>query len=482
MNIRPCFFLLPLLALLAFSCQPGGSSTEAARRPNVIFILADDLGYGDIGVYGQHKFTTPHLDQLARDGVRFTSYYSGSTVCAPSRASLLTGLHTGHAAIRGNREVQPEGQAPLPDSAFTLAELFRQAGYVTGAFGKWGLGYPGSEGRPTAQGFDQFMGYNCQRLAHSHYPPRLWNNDDTLWIGANAAGQQRLFAPELIQQSLGHFLRSNKDTAFFAYVPVTLPHAELAAPEVYLKKYQGAFGEESPYLADEQAAIRRDGTYGSQAQPRATYAAMVYFLDQQIGDLRKLLMELGIAENTLIVFCSDNGPHAEGGHDPAFFQSSGPFRGKKRDLYEGGIRVPMIACWPGQLPAGAVSEEPAAAWDWLATFSDLMKQPLPGATDGVSLWPLLSGKQTAPERAFLYWEFHENGGSRAIRQGNWKLVQTGMNKPSPDSPELYDLQADPGETNNLASQQPDLVNDLLRLLDQAHQPHPDYDWNPAPLP
>ncbi len=433
--------------------------------PNIIYILADDLGYGDLGCYGQSKFSTPHLDRLAKDGMRFTRHYSGSTVCAPSRSVLMTGLHTGHTPIRGNQEVKPEGQSPMPANAITIAELLNEAGYITGAFGKWGLGFPGSEGEPVNQGFDQFFGYNCQRYAHRYYPEYLWENDQKFYLEGNDWSNTGTYAPDVIQEKTLNFIRANKDNSFFAYVPIVIPHAELIVPDDEIfRQHLGLFPEE-PYVGRPGADYGPDmviSMYCSQENPHATFAAMVQRIDRYVGEIVSTLEELGIAENTILMFTSDNGPHQEGGADPEFFNSSGGLRGVKRDLYEGGLRVPFIVSWPGTVEAGTVSDHPSAFWDVLPTLSDLAGFEA-RVTDGISFLPTLLNKAQASHE-FLYWEFHERGGKQAILMDNWKAVRLQVGK-DPDGPlELYNLSSDPYEEQNVADQNPDLVASFSQMM------------------
>ncbi len=458
--------------LVAVACQSDPEQKgRQAGPPNIIYILADDLGYGDLGCYGQEKFTTPHLDQLAASGIRFTRHYAGSTVCAPSRSVLMTGLHTGHTPVRGNQEVRPEGQWPLADSVKTLAEWLKETGYVTGAFGKWGLGFPGSEGDPVNQGFDLFFGYNCQRYAHRYYPEYLWENQQKVFLPGNDWTTTGTYAPDVIQEKTLEFIRAHKDTSFFAYVPVTIPHAELIVPDdEWLANYVGKFPEE-PYTGRPGADYGPDmviGMYCSQAQPHATFAAMVTRLDHYVGEIVQTLEELGIAEHTLILFTSDNGPHEEGGANPGFFNSSGGLRGVKRDLYEGGIRVPFIVSWPGTIEQGRTSDHVSAFWDVLPTLGELAGF-IPRANDGISFLPELLGKEQK-EHDFLYWEFHERGGKQAILAGRWKAVRLGVGMDPHGPLELYDLETDPGEEHNVADAHPDLVEKFSRLMEEQRVP------------
>lgn len=465
--------LLALAMTLFFSACQSGNSPEAQERlsPNIIYILADDLGYGDLACYGQEKFTTPHLDQLASEGIRFTRHYSGSTVCAPSRSVLMTGLHTGHTPVRGNQEVSPEGQWPLADTVLTLAELMKEAGYVTGAFGKWGLGFPGSEGDPVYQGFDLFFGYNCQRYAHRYYPEYLWENQEKIFLPGNDWSSTQTYAPDLIQEKTLEFIRSNKDNSFFAFVPIVIPHAELIVPDDELyREYLGKYPEEA-YVGRPGADYGDDmviGMYCSQDHPHATFAAMVRRIDNYVGEIVRVLEELGIAENTLIMFTSDNGPHEEGGADPEYFNSGGGLRGVKRDLYEGGIRVPMIASWPGTIEKGRVSNHVSAFWDVLPTLAGLAGfEPPPN--DGISFLPELLG-EVQPEHEFLYWEFHERGGKQAILSGPWKAIRLGVGEDPFGPLELYNLENDPYEENNVADDHPELKEKFARLMKEARIP------------
>ncbi len=431
-------------------------ATAAAPKPNIVYILLDDAGYGDLSCYGQELFTTPHIDRLAAEGMKFTQHYSGSTVCAPTRCSLMTGLHTGHTYVRGNREVKPEGQAAMPADIVTIPRLLKKAGYTTGAFGKWGLGAPASPSDP-AEHFDQFFGYNCQREAHSYYPDHLWHNKQHVPMDG------KTYTATLIMDEALQFVRYNKADPFFLFLPVTIPHAAMHAPEEYVKPWRKKF----PQFED------KIGKYSGPEvkNPVAAFAGMMTLMDESVGDLMALLAELNIDDNTIVLFSSDNGPHKEGGHDPEFFNSNGPLKGHKRDLYEGGIRAPLIARWPGKIEPGTTSDLISAHWDMLPTFCELAGIDIPAGLDGISMMSELTGEGSQTPHEFLYWEFYEKGGKRAVRFGNWKAVQqnlTGVNQK--DGVELYDLSADIGEENNIAASHPDQVKRALEYFAAAHTP------------
>lgn len=451
--MRTLLALLLAVTLLA-------SRADAERPPNVVFVLADDLGYGDLACFGQTRFATPRLDQLAARGMRLTQHYAGSTVCAPSRCALMTGLHTGHCHVRGNTEHEPEGQAPMPGGVTTLADLLRQAGYATGAFGKWGLGYPGSESDPLSSGFDRFYGYNCQRHAHRYYTDYLWDDDHRIEIDPTAYTHDLIFekALEFVRDSV----REKRDRPFFCFLPVTIPHAAMEAPEEAVRPFRTRFPQFEG-LIGEYAGSSFDN-------PAAAFAAMVTRLDRDTGRLVDLIDELGLTDDTLIVFTSDNGPHREGGHQGEFFDCNGPYRGYKRDLYEGGIRAPTIAYWPGRIAPGSESEFASAGWDWLPTLCELTGEETPSGLDGVSLVPTLIGVGKQTPHDHLYWEFHEKGGRQAIRRGPWKAVRYGVAKDPTSVPELYNLDRDPGETTDVAAEFPAIVSELAARIDEARTP------------
>ncbi len=453
-----------LLGLTKALC--GQPATQAIAPPNIIYILADDLGYGDLSFLGQEKFETPNIDRLRENGMFFTQHYSGSTVCAPSRSSLMTGQHTGHTYVRGNYELEPEGQLPIPEETVLIPEMLKEAGYVSGAFGKWGLGYPGSEGDPLHQGFDVFYGYNCQRLGHNYYPYHLWSNEQKVMLDANAGREKGAYAPDLIHEQTLQFIEEHQHQPFFLYVASIIPHAELAAPEAYMSKFRGQFEEPKAFKGYTGPHYRRGG-YEAQAEPRTAFAAMITLLDDQVGEIVALTEELGIAGNTLIIFTSDNGAHKAGGADPKFFNSNGPFRGYKRDLYEGGIHTPMIAYWPGTIAPGAESDHISAFWDMAPTFNELAGVAIPVDTDGISIAPTLLGKGKQATHPYLYWEFHESNGRVAVRMGKWKGVRYGVLNNSNAPIQLFNLDVDPGEQIDVAAKHPDIVKEIGDIMENA---------------
>jgi arylsulfatase A-like enzyme len=455
---------------------PDNPIPKDSSKPNIVFILADDLGYGDLGFLGQQYIETPNIDRLAREGMFFTNHYSGAPVCAPARSAFITGLHTGHTPVRGNFEVQPEGQYPMPDSLNTLAKVMKQAGYKTGAFGKWGLGFVGTTGDPNQQGFDQFFGYNCQRYAHRYYPAYLWNNQEKVKLPGNGWIQKTTYAPDLIQEKTLEFIEENKDQPFFLFMPIVMPHAELAAPDdEILKKYRSKFGEETPHIGGKGADYGPEMVipgYQSQPFPHATFAAMVGRVDRYVGEVMEKLDELGLAENSIVIFTSDNGAHQEGGADPDFFDSNGPFKGNKRDLYDGGIHVPLIVKWPGKIKPGIKSDHSSAFWDWLPTLAEIAGIEKPKDIDGISFLPALLGRSGQKQHDYLYWEFHELGGRQAVLKDGWKLVKLQVKDLSKMTVELYNLNEDPGEMKDLSKENPGKVKELEILILEAHQPNP----------
>lgn len=461
------YFTIVML-LLVSAKQSNAQST--AQRPNIVLIIADDLGYGDISVNGQQLIRTTNIDKLAEEGIVFKQFYAGATVCAPSRSSLLTGLHTGHTFIRGNVSVSPEGQQPIPAAVITITEILKQAGYRTGAFGKWGLGPVGSSGDPNKHGFDKFYGYNCQGLAHRYYPTHLWDNEKRIELEGNAGFlEQQQYAPDLIQQKAIDFISSDDGRQpFFLFLPYTLPHAELLVPDDSIFQYYKGRFKETAFKGRDYGANAAPEGYTSQQFPHATFAAMVARLDNYVGQVVAKLKEKGLDKNTLIIFSSDNGPHIEGGADPVFFNSGGGFRGTKRDLTEGGIRVPFIATWKNIIKPGSTSEHMGAFWDLFATFAELAGTTATQKTDGISILPALTAKKIQPQHDYLYWEFHEEGGKQAIRQGQWKAIRLKVDSLPKAPVELYDLSKDPGEKSNLSKKYPQKAKALALLIDKAH--------------
>lgn len=455
---------LPFLAAFA-SCT---SDQKDEQRPlNVIYIMADDLGIGDIQPWGQRVIQTPNLDRMRQRGMRFTQCYAGTAVSAPSRCSLMTGLHTGHAFVRGNKGVDPEGQVAMPEGTFTMATMFHQSGYATGCFGKWGLGYPGSVSDPTKVGFDRFFGYNCQTLAHDYYPDHLWNGLDRVELPQNYEQQEVTYSADTIHSQALQFIREHAGQPFFTFLSYTLPHAELVLPHDSTYQYYCQVipeADEVPYAPKDP---NHRGAYGATDRPLASFASMVTRLDSYVGDVMNLLDSLGITENTLLIFTSDNGPHREGGANPDYFQSYGPYRGIKRDLYEGGIRMPMLMSCPGRVAESVDNDHLMAFWDMLPTFAQIAGYQEPLQTDGISFFPTLFGQEEQQEHDCLYWEFHEQNGKQAVREGQWKGIRLQVGTDDPVF-ELYDLATDIHEDHNVADQHPDICAHLQQLIDSCH--------------
>ena len=446
-------------------------------KTNVIYILADDLGYGELGCYGQEKIKTPHIDALAKEGMRFTRHYSGAPVCAPSRGVLLSGQQLSKAYIRNNREHKPEGQEPIPEPGMTLAQIFKDKGYATGAFGKWGLGYPGSSSDPKALGFDTFYGYNCQRVAHSFYPPHMWSNDKKITINEKSVpGHWRKavgpnfdfsqfyaenYAPDLILDEALKFIKDNKDKPFFAYLPFVEPHLAMHPPHSWVDAYPKEWdAPKESYKAQ----------YLPHLRPRAGYAAMISDLDEHVGSVMQLLKELDLVENTLVIFTSDNGASHCIEVDHEFFNSTKDLRGLKGSVYEGGLRVPMIAHWPSKIKKTQVSDHVSGFVDVMATFCDLLQTEAPQTSDGVSFLPTLKGEKQDPQPV-LAWEFQGYGGQQAIiLDGRWKGVRQNLlprgKKKAKSTPkwELYDLSKDPNEKTDLATQMPEIVDRIHKAM------------------
>ena len=491
-------FIISLSIFTLIGCD---SKTESEQTPpNIIFFLADDLGYGEVGVYGQQIIETPNIDALAKNGMRFTQHYSGAPVCAPARYVFLTGKHTGNAFIRGNDEWNErgdvwnyekvfsdpslEGQRPIPKNTVTLGDQLKKAGYSTSILGKWGLGAPETDGVPNLQGFDFFYGYNCQRQAHNLYPAHLWENtekvllpnelvpprtkldslSDPYDIESYAKFSQKEYAPERIQQKAISFIKKHKDSSFFMYYASPLPHLPLQAPKEYVDKYRTILGEEEPYIGDD--------SYFPNRYPRATYAAMITYLDAQLGELITTLKEEGIYENTIIIFSSDNGPTYLGGVDFNYFESSKPFSNgygrTKGFVYEGGIRIPLIASWPNHIEPGTTSDHISAFYDLMPTICDIAGITPPNDIDGISFKPILLGQQQQLHE-FLYWEFPSYNGQQAVRLGKWKGVRKDIFDGNLTI-ELYDLESDIKEMIDVSSKHPEIVKQIEEIMIQEHEP------------
>ena len=449
-------------AAAALSCRTNAiqtTSAESGKKPNIVYLLADDLGYAELGCYGQEKIRTPNIDKLAVEGMKFTQHYSGNPVCAPSRCALMTGLHTGHTQVRGNKQVGGKegwvlgsttgGQWPIEADTVTVAKILKKAGYTTGAFGKWGLGLVGTTGDPNKQGFDRFYGYICQRQAHTYYPNHLWNDGRIEWIEANKDGKEQAYSHDLIAAEALKFIRTNRDRPFFLYVPFTIPHVALQVPEDSLAEYRGKWPD-PPYNGDKG--------YFPHPNPRACYAAMVTRMDKDVGRIMALLKELSLDDNTLVIFTSDNGPTFNGGSDSTFFESAKPLRGLKGSVYEGGIRVPYIARWPGRIKAASTNNHISAFWDFLPTCCELTGQKQPQDIDGISMLPTLLGRDKRQNKhEYLYWELR---GQQAIRMGKWKALRL---KPGRKI-QLYDLESDIAESKNLADKYPEIVAEMAEIF------------------
>lgn len=476
MAIKSVLFLM-LLSIALVSCGQEKKATKKDavvenKKSNIIYILADDMGIGDLGSYGQTIIQTPNLDKMAANGMQFTQHYSGAPVCAPSRSTLMTGQHTGHTPIRGNRELNKgeEGQVPLPASSVTLAEILKEKGYVTGAFGKWGLGF--GEGDPNNQGFDEFYGYNDQKLAHRYYPPYLNHNQGIDSLEGNDWTNKVTYAPDVIQQKRLQFLLDNKDKPFFAYIPLVLPHAEIISPnDSIFKLYDGKF-KETPYTVDNKYTsdygpdiVQHE--YASVEKPLATYASMITRIDAYVGQIIDKVNELGLSENTIIMFASDNGPTTLGGANPDFFGSNGDFRGYKRDLYEGGIRAPFLVVWPNKVKKGSVTNHVSTFWDVMPTIAEITNAENPNNIDGISFLSTLLEGENQKQHDYLYWEFNIKGGRKAIRKGDWKGIWYKMNTKNPSAFELYNLADDISETNNVADMHPEIVAEFHDILKEA---------------
>ncbi len=512
------YWSLLIVGTFFLSCKDASKLTEAPEkeiRPNIIYILADDLGYADIGAYGQEKIETPNIDALAKEGMLFTQHYTSAPVCAPARYMLMTGTHAGHAYIRSNSEWGErgdvwnysameadstlEGQGPMPTGTLTMADRLKAVGYATGMVGKWGLGAPQTLSVPNEMGFDYFYGFNCQRQAHTYYPVHLYENKNRvdlrndlipphkeLPVGFDskdaksyAPYTQQDYAPELMFNALTKFVDRNKKNPFFLYWADPIPHVALQAPKRWVDYYINKFGAEDPYLG------KGGNGYFPNQYPHATYAAMVSYLDENIGKMVQQLKDESIYENTLIIFTSDNGPSYAGGADPTYFESAKPFRGEygrgKGFLYEGGIRVPMIASWPGHIKAGSISDHISIQYDMLPTFAEIAGYQPPKEIDGISLLPTLLSEPGQVEHEFLYWEFPSYTGQVAMRMGDWKLIRRNLlSEKEVPTLELYNLKNDPTEIENVADLHPEILEKAARLFKLERQ-RPDIEDFQIPL-
>jgi arylsulfatase A-like enzyme len=462
MKYLKSFILLSTMSFFMVSANV--APNKVSKKPNIIFVLVDDLGYGDIGCYGQELISTPSLDRMAAEGMRFTQHYSGSTVCAPSRCALLTGKHTGHAAVRDNQRVPGAagfGGMPLGPSEVTVAQVLKQAGYDTAIIGKWDLAGPDSKGIPNQVGFDYSFGYLHSSRAHNYYPDFLWRNGDKVALKGNQNGQGSQYTHDLFTQEAMAYLEQEREAPFFMYLAYTIPHAELVVPEDSMEPYLGKFPEKS--FKRPESWKWQPGRYYPQEHPKAAFAGMISRLDRDIGSLFTKLKETGLDRNTLVIFTSDNGPHREGGAAPDYFNGNGPLRGLKRDLYEGGIRVPFIAHWPGKIEAGTVNDHISASWDMLPTFAALADVATPKEIDGISMVSTLLGCPDLQEQhKSLYWEFQEK---QALRMGDWKAVRVD----GKDSPlELYNLKNDIEETQDLSERHPKILAEMRKIMEESH--------------
>ncbi|MDX9882944.1 MAG: arylsulfatase [Prolixibacteraceae bacterium] len=484
--------IYPAITAIALAGAISPSAAQKNKQPNIIYILADDMGYGDVGCYGQKYIKTPNIDRLAAEGIRFTQHYTSAPVCAPARCCLMTGKHSGHAFVRNNHELKDSsdfktGQLPIPDKTETIAEMLKKHGYTTAIIGKWGLGSIASEGAPNKQGFDFFYGYADQVHAHNHYPTFLWRNDKQEFLPGNIESvhpkvdrdketgideYKKYMGPhyslDLMTDEAVRFIGENKKNPFFLYLAYVVPHKALQVPDESLKMYEGVF-DEQPY----------DGKRGYTPHPKplSAYAAMITRMDQKIGTILDELKKQGLDENTIVMFTSDNGPAGGGGLDIRFFNSSGGLRGMKGQVYEGGIREPFVARWPGKIAPGTVTGHISAHYDLMATLAELNGQKL-NDTDGISFLPTLLGNSEKQQRhEYLYWEFSSGGGQYAVRIGNWKGVYSGgFGRNSPKSWKVYDLSTDESESNDLAAQHPELVEKFEQIAKQRIPSHIK-EWN-----
>ncbi len=449
-------YLNKLSLTLAGVAMVTSAAAAPKELPNIIFVLADDMGIGDLGCYGQEQIPTPNIDRLAECGILFTNHYSGSTVSAPSRCALMTGKHTGHGFVRGNKgEQTPLGSFDLaiPSEEVTVAEVAQEMGYATMCVGKWGLGGPETEGSPVNQGYDYFYGYLSQGAAHRYYPNHLWENETKVELDGET------YSHYLMMEKGLAFMEENIDKPIFAYFALTPPHADLDNPDI--SAFKGKF-KETPFVNK-----NKNGGYKSTDYPRATYAAMVASIDKSVGDIVALLEREGKLENSIIIFSSDNGVHNVGGHDPEYFNSNLEFRGIKRDLYEGGIRTPFVVSWPARIKAGRTSDHVSTFWDFLPTVCDIVGAKAPAEIDGISYLPTLLGKGKQSKHTSLYYEFFEQNGKQCIIEGDWKLVRLNVFKPLKTYEELYDLKSDPSEKSNVIESNPKVAERLRELMDSS---------------
>ncbi|MDF2851457.1 arylsulfatase [Sphingobacterium multivorum] len=478
------------LILLGWGTLFAQQKKKQQKLPNIIFFYADDLGYAETEPYGQRLIKTPHIQQLAREGLRFINHYTSTPVCAPARCMLLTGKHGGQSYIRGNYELGgfadslEAGQMPLPEGTYTMAHLFKKAGYQTAAIGKWGLGMNNSTGSPNKQGFDYFFGYLDQKQAHNYYPTHLWENETkyplqnkekfvhTPLDSSKATAKDfkqfdgKEYAPELMTAKALAFIDKNRSKPFFLYLPYTLPHLSLQVPQEYVDKYKDLF-QDKPYYG-------QDG-YTATPYPRATYAGMITYLDDQVGTIMKHIKSLGIDDNTIILFSSDNGTGFNGGIDYRFFRSVDSLRGLKMDVFEGGIKVPLIVRWPNHIKANAETDLISAQYDLMATFAQLVQQS-PGHSNGLSLLPTWLGQKNQQKHQYLYFEYPEKGGQLAIREGRWKAVKLDLKKNPKAKWQLYDLSSDPWEENDLAAQYPQMLRHFDEIVQHEHRPAHIQEW------
>ncbi len=507
MKIRLIFCISAIIWLFP-GCIQDQLVAQEPEQPNIIYILADDLGYGELGVYGQQKIETPNLDRLAENGMKFTNHYAGSPVCAPTRYNLLTGRHAGNSYIRGNSELpergdvwnfeamfenpELEGQRPILPETITIADKLKEAGYRTAAIGKWGNGGPGTEGHPNKHGFDLFYGYLCQRQAHTYYPTHLWRNDERIMLDNDLVDphqplpegldpydpesyamfhDQPDYSAKLMHEEAVRFIEDSSSDPFFLFLPTPIPHVSLQAPERWIDYYREKFGDEEPYYMGGTGYLH----YTPARYPNATYAAMISYLDEQVGEIVDKLKELGLYENTLIMFSSDNGPLDGLGVDPVYFDSAAPFLGirgwGKGMVREGGIRVPMIATWENRIPAGSTTDHISAFWDVMPTLTDIAGVEPPEDIDGISFLPVLEGNEYKQRRHdYLYWEFPGRGGQQAVRMGRWKGVRMDIISEGNLEIELYDLVADPQEQHNVAGRYPEILERIEQIMAEARTP------------